>query len=168
MQILGEYPFYYSWMGYLIMLFLIAYLLTLIKNYLNILFISMMFLLLVSITGLPVQIINKWAIKNTEQKRIDDFINRNINKHDIVYSEYIAYYPVKKNAGMVYFTEYSGGRGLPVFPEEQLKAINALILKTASDDSKIQKIWKTKKWIAIDSLSAPKLIIYKTENSMKN
>ncbi len=161
MLLLGRYPVYYSWMGYIIIILLTAHYLDLadlskpIKNSCYLILIVTTFL------GLPLQIIKSYITPNNDQTIIKYFIERNITKADIVYSDHITYYPLKRLTKECYFNSYSGGRGLPNFPAEQLNRINCIILSDVKSDVKIKSIWEREIWMAIDSIDKPKLVIYK-------
>jgi hypothetical protein len=161
MVFLGRYPVYYWWMGYLVSLLLLAFYLdneNISKKFRTICYI----ILLISIfLGLPFQMAKNYINSYDEQRNIEKLILKNITRQDVVFSEHIAYYSLKKIAKESYFTSYSGGRGFPVFPNEQLQSINYIIRGNLMNLSKIKDIWENKTWIAIDSIAKPKLILFK-------
>ncbi len=158
MLVLGRYPFYYSWMGYLIIIITSV---LIIENAGNKLISSTGVLACVIsiLIGFPLRLFDAAQKKDTEQKNIYAFIAQKISLSDTLLGENMVYYAAKRYAGKYYSPAYSGGRGLPLFPAEEKKSVNTLIVSPDNYKKIIAKVGG--EWRVTDSLTFPELYLYR-------
>jgi hypothetical protein len=144
MLILGRYPFYYSWMGFLVVLFGSAYAIQESKTRL-IKALGIIVLVAAATLGLPHNFFIHSNVGLQEQEQVTNFVKQRIDSADWVYGDHVAFYACKRYAGEFFSLSYSGGRGLPVFPEKERTKITKLLIHPAELEKSIRKIggnWK--------------------------
>lgn len=138
MLVLGKYPSYYTWMGYIILLAGIVF--TALQGDKWIKFASIVIMIAACITGLPTDIIKTGRQGYINQQRVAIFVNENIAASDIVYGEHLVYYPCKKQARQFFATSYAGGRTFPQMPVDERHSITALLVYPQHLEAAYKKI----------------------------
>lgn len=111
---LSKYPIYYSWMAFIPLSICVCSSITEIvpknRSYPAKLFLSLVFLVLLvnaSYFGLPnylIKAVSKW--EPLDYTKVENFIETTIREDDIAYSDYTAFYAIKKKADFVFFPLY--------------------------------------------------------------
>lgn len=156
MLLLGRYPKYYTWMGFMVLLLVVANIITSqderslpgirrIVQYLGIIA-----FLLASIIGLPINLLQDSKSGGEKSVLVDEFVAKNVSPEDWVYGESIIFYATKKHAGQYFSLAYAGGRRVPKIPEKDVEQINKLIIRPSSFKTASKKV--AKNWVAQDTL----------------
>jgi hypothetical protein len=137
--IMGRYPFYYTWMSLSLLLVGCFVGFQKIPGRWRLVLASLM-IGAILVTGLPRTLVVEGWPNRDRQQRIREFINQHIEPSDWVYGEHEAYYACIAVASEFFTLSYSGGRGLPVFPEDQRAKLSKLVLYPDQFEAAVKKV----------------------------
>ena len=150
MLLAGKYPIYYTWMGCgITALAACSVLSTHWQQWgtpMRALF--CLPLMIAALTGFPRMLVKAAQGNRADLAAISQFVRDNVKPEDHALVGDAAYYGSLKQAAEVYYTGYSGGRGLRTFPPEQAARITVLVIDPATLESCIKKIGGTWKQVS--------------------
>ena len=145
MLLAGKYPIYYTWMGCgIVSLVACSVLGTHWRQWntpLRALF--CLPLMIAALSGFPRMLVKAVQGNRADLAAISQFVQDNVKPEDHALVGDAAYYGAVKTATEVYYTSYSGGRGLRAFPPEQAARITVLLIDPSTLDSCVKKIGGT-------------------------
>lgn len=160
--LMGRYPFYYSWMGYLLICLGTVFILSkysLKKTQ----FVGYVLVIVVIVKGLPRNLMQSKKSLPLTVNIVQSFVEANLNKNDTVLTDELFYYETKKIVNQYYSPAYSGGRGLPVFPKQEAASIKKLIIDSTRLNAIQFRIGG--KWEAVKQMEGTNYWLYIRVNS---
>lgn len=124
---LGRFPPYYSWMSFLVLL--IGFSIALDKLPKGKLMLAVGFSVVIFTSGLGRTLFEHSHEGDREQRAVHAFVQKYVTPSDWVYGDHSTFYACKKFASGYYSPSYSGGRGLPEFPQSERMIISKLIIR---------------------------------------
>jgi hypothetical protein len=125
--IVKDYPFYYNWMAYIPLAICTSSAIAEFRKNNRSLIAHLLILFLIVLSCLPGYIqrvtssIPQWS--DLDYSRVEKFIDTSITSNDVVYSEFEAYYPVKKKAKYAIFPPY-----LDIISSQEKAEISVLVI----------------------------------------
>lgn len=147
--ILRDYPFYYSWMAYIPVAICISSLMPEVLR-LNKLwrFFAIVLIVAACLSGYSAKLITTRGKPSLSEAyiKVEQFVNKNINQNDRVYSDYEAYYPLKvKQVDYVLFPDYQD-----MMSDQEKQELSALIIKSEDYSQVVDLIGGN--WVKQDEL----------------
>ena len=137
LEILMHYPIYYHWMSYLILMIVVFAVLSETWDSLGRFRKTWVLLLFAGsvLVGLPLRVVLGQALnQRQEYAQLERMIQQQIRSTDVIFCDYIGYFPVKAKAAELYSPHY-----LSVMTETERQSVNVLVLKAVNSGSVYKK-----------------------------
>ncbi len=130
LEMLIHYPIYYHWMSYLILMIVVFAVLSKTWDSLGRFRKTLVLLLFAGsvLVGLPLRVVLGQALnQRQEYAQLERMIQQQIRSTDVIFCDYMGYFPVKAKAAELYSARY-----LSVMTETERQSVNVLVLNTVN------------------------------------
>ena len=144
LEITLHYLGYYHWMNYIILAITVFVIAGRVWHAMHPLMKTAVVFLIVcsAVGGLPIRLLVEAALRQGRQyAQLQDLVRKNIQATDVVFTDYMGYFPAKMRAEEVYLPSYSR-----VMTEEERRSVNVLLLDAQNHNGYYDLFADTGRW----------------------